>query len=563
MAYETTNQRGMTMRSMWKGTVVGVVALLALASSALVAHAVCGDRNGNGSLTIADCVQLFDVIAGPPDPSPLCGGAGALQCGDLNADGTIGIADGVICLNAVAGNETLFPLCTGSAAPIACPGGTAMIASNINTNQTWPSTCTILLDGTIFVSPNVVLTIQPGTVIKGKKNSTNSTPSALIFQRDSKINAAGTAAAPIVFTSDQASGSRGKGDWGGVMLNGRAPVNVPGGEGLAEGLSGVPFGGTDPNDSSGVVRFVRIEFAGRELSVDNELNLFTQNAVGAGTTIDHLQAHVGLDDCIEWFGGTVNSKFLVASGCGDDGLDWQLGTTGAVQFALQAQYLPNVEPGGSNGFEGDNNENGHNLLPLSTPKFCNVTALGTNGQTGTAPATNMIGMLLRRGTGGTFANMIVAGYAKVGMELRDNSTSAAACTGGKALTGDLTVRNSIFFSNGPSGNVHCGQSTGTNTPCTGCELYDLWANSQNVVPDLCGSGALGCQDQTPVVDPLVSLAWPPTDPRPGIGSPAGSGGTDCSLIDPFFTPTAYKGAFEPGGTNWLETPGNWINFATN
>jgi hypothetical protein len=555
------------MKTFAKVLLVAAVSTALVATTGRPAHAdaVCGDLNGSGSLTMGDCRTLSAILAGAIPSAAPCNGAtnGILQCGDLNGDGAVNVADDVLCVGAVTG---IAPLkCPGGAGgggtPIACPGGTAILSKNVTRSQTWPASCGIVIDGTILVAPGVEVTIEAGTVIKGKKNSSNGSPSALIFQRGARINAIGTASAPIVFTSDQPPGTRTKGDWGGLVINGAAPVNVPGGEGLAEGLTGVQFGGSNANDNSGTLSYVRAEFCGKELSVDNELNAITLNAVGAGTTIDHVQGHSGLDDSIEWFGGTVNGKYLVASACGDDCFDWQLGTTGAQQFALAAQYLPAVEAGGSNGVEADNNENGHNLTPRSKPRFCNLTVLGTRGQADPPPATNMVGVLLRRGTGGVLANAIVAGFHKVGMELRDNSTSAVACTPGKTLTGELVIRNSIFFNNGPSGNVHCGQASGTDTPCNGCELYDLWANNLGVVPDLCGAGVLGCQDQTPVVDPLVSLAWPPTDPRPAAGSPAGSGAVDCSTIDPFFTPTSYIGAFQPGGVNWLE--GGWTSFAVN
>ena len=532
----------------WRRILTGAAAMLL--GSVLHAHAVCGDLNNNGSITVADCTLLFDVIAGPPDPAGLCGGAGAAACGDLNADGAINIADGIICLNAVAGNETLFPLCSGSGAQPACPGGARTQSTNVTTTQTWPSNCVVTLDGTLFVSANVVLTIQPGTVIKGKKNSTNGSPSALVFLRDSKINAAGTQAAPIVFTSDQAPGGRTKGDWGGLVLNGRAPVNVPGGEGLAEGLANVPFGGSEPNDSSGVVRFVRIEFAGRALTVDNELNLFTLNGVGAGTSIDHVQSHVGLDDCHEWFGGTVNEKFIVGTACGDDGLDWQLGTTGAVQFALIAQNIGIIEAGG-NGIEADNNENGFTLEPFSNPHFCNVTLIGTRGQAGTPTGANQDGLLLRRGTKGTVAKAIVEGFHKAGVELQH---ATPACSSSSTLTGELLIRDSVFFDNGPTGSDHCASGTGGNaaSPCDGCQFYDLLVSSFNVKPDLNPPG--------PVVNPGVSEAWPPSDPRP-TNAGAVANAFDCSAIDGSLQATGYIGAFDPAAANWLTSP--WIDFSLN
>jgi hypothetical protein len=120
----TIQRKERHMNGSWRRTFLGAVAGLALTFSAVTAHAVCGDLNNNGSVTIADCSLIFDVAAGAPDPAGLCGGPGPLACGDLNADGSVNIADAIICMNAIAGNETTFPLCTGPTADVACPGGT-------------------------------------------------------------------------------------------------------------------------------------------------------------------------------------------------------------------------------------------------------------------------------------------------------------------------------------------------------------------------------------------------------------------------------------------------------
>jgi hypothetical protein len=541
----------------------GILALSVSLGGVAHADALCGDLDGSGALTRADCEALADLIGGPPDaPAPCAGAAaGAIQCADLDADGRVTVADSVLCLEAVAGVAPAVPLCGqssgGAPTPIDCPGGTADVSANITRNQLWPASCAIFLDGTIFVQPGVELTIEPGTVVKGRKNSHDASPSALIFRRGARINAVGTADAPIVFTSDQPAGTRSKGDWGGVMLNGRAPVNVPGGEGLAEGLVNTPFGGNSPDDSNGVIRYVRIEFAGRQLTVDNELNLFTMNGVGAGTTIDHVQAHNGLDDCHEWFGGTVQAKYLVGTACGDDGLDWQLGFTGAVQFALVAQNIVVIESGG-NGIEADNNENGFDLQPRSDPKMCNVTLIGTRGQAGTPAGGNQIGILLRRGTAGKVAKTIIESFAAAGLQLQH---ATPGCSAGPTLTGNLLVRDSLFFDNGTTGAAHCSSGSGANapSPCNGCEFYDLLANGFGVVPDLCGAGPIGCQDQNPAVDPRVSAAWPPTDPRPANAG-AVANAFDCSSLDPFLEPTGYIGAFDPAGTNWLQP---WTSFDLN
>ena len=547
-----------------RAAALGVLAIawLGVSAGSARADALCGDLNDSGTLTTADCDLLADIVAGPPDRAAPCAGAatGALQCGDLNADGAITTADVVICFETVAGTPPAAPLCGlvgGGPAPIACPNGTVTIASNVTGSQLWPASCRIVLDGTVFVQAGVQVAIEAGTVIQGRKNSSDGSPSALVFRRGSRIEAAGTAAAPIVFTSDQPVGSRSKGDWGGVVLNGRAPVNVPGGEGLAEGLSSTPFGGTVPDDSSGTLRYVRIEFAGRQLTVDNELNLFTMNGVGAGTTVDHVQAHNGLDDCFEWFGGTVNAKYLAGTACGDDGLDWQLGYTGALQYALVAQNVAVVEAGG-NGIEADNNENGFDLQPRSDPRFCNLTLIGTRGQVGTPTGANQLGLLLRRGTAGIVAKAIVEGFHSAGVQLQH---ATPGCTAGPALTGALLVRDSLFFDNGDTGAVHCSSGSGGNapSPCNGCEFYDLVARDYGVVPDLCGAGALGCQDQNPAVDPGVASAWPPLDPRP-TNAAAVANGFDCSTLDPFLEATSYLGGFDPGTASWLA---GWTDFASN
>lgn len=535
------------MKSRIHRVLAPLAATVALAASAMPAlGALCGDLNNSGGRNVADVVLLFRAVLENPDPSPLCGGAGALDCGDINDDGNISVNDVVVLFSNVLGNETLYPVCTGPGTTISCPGGTATVSGSITTNQVWPSSCTVLLDGTVFVEPGVVVTIQPGTVIKGKKNPSNPPPSALIFRRDSKINAAGTASQPIVFTSDQPAGSRAAGDWGGLVLNGRAPVNCPGGECLAEGLSATPFGGSEGNDSSGIVKYVRIEYAGRILSTDNELNVFTMNGVGRGTQVDHVEALIGLDDAIEWFGGTVNSKYLVAAGGADDQLDFQLGTSGATQHVFAAQYGGNLDSAGSHGFEGDNNENGFDLAPRSSPKFCNVTVVGCKGQGGNCTVDSS-GALLRRGVSGQFWKSIVTNMGSRGMQLRDAATATVACSSTTTPTGQLMFRDSIFYNNGSGspGTTNCSNhSSTTGAVCQSCDLYNAWK----------------AQASGPVVevDPgLAGASWPPS---PIPNSNANSNALDCKSLDAFFDTTAYRGSHQPGGSDWMA---GWTSFATN
>lgn len=547
------------MKTFVKGMIAGTAAVM-LAAWTPAAHsaAPCGDLNNNGGIDSGDCTLLLDVAVGPPDPAGLCGGSGALQCGDLaGGDSAINTADVSACLLTVAGGETTNPLCVGTIQQIACPGGVANITANIGTTQTWLSGCTYVIDRTIFVQPGVTLNIQNNVKVLGKKTPTPpATVSALVFLRDSKINATGTQALPITFTSDQneaivgtAGSPKGVGDWGGLVINGRAPVNVPGGEGLSEGLDAVPFGGNESADSSGNVQFARVEFAGKVVGVDNELNLFTMNSLGTGTNIDHVHSHAGLDDAHEWFGGTVKSRFLLASSMGDDGLDWQLGFTGGVQFAAVWQDVNRNEAGGSNAVEADNNENNFNASPVSNPAMCNMTLCGTADQTLPLGApVNQFGLLLRRGTSGRIANTIVEGFRQAGLRIQHNETSLRFATGVSpacTLVATTGMWNSMFFNNAADSN----SANITGTTCTAADIFGQWVSNRSVV-----SGT----------DPGVDCSTPTgMITVPNGASPAAAGGLNCQVQfgDAFFTNTAYRGAFQPGGATWAAAP--WAVFPIN
>jgi hypothetical protein len=595
---------------MWKGAVAGLAALVGVAGWAPSAHAAaCGDLNNDGFARIGDALILLQTVANPPGDPSLCGGMGALQCGDMNGDGTLTIADVVIFLNFLAGNPTLFPICTGQGPQIGCtgvgdgPAGTSVlqatdhtphwngqhrIAGSINSTQTWIAGCRYNIDGLTFVEPGITLTIQPGALISGVSPTTvvGSNTSALIIKRGAKLNAKGTPANPIIMSSGpHLDGGHGNiGDWGGLTINGNAPVNCPGGECLAEGLVGIPFGGPDPNDSSGVMEYVRVEFSGKELTPDNELNVITINGVGRGTIWDHTQVNIGFDDGHEWFGGTVNGKFLVTTGVGDDLHDTQLGTVGRFQYYLGAYYEPTMQNLGNHGFEWDDNENGFDLLPRNAPIVCNATMIGSNLQPSVGLGQTERAADLRRGTSGRITNTIEMHFRSAGLKLDDNATANQACDNTTTLhPGGLLVDHTLFFDNGTDttggphlGNVQANWSTTTGTPlanCTGAQYWGMITAGGTISPT--GINATGSTADPGVgLDPGIPLKYglglvdsqtdlsqfiPSDNTKPGYGLvTAGGLATDCHAIDPFFDTTNYLGAFDPTKPTWLTTP--WISF---
>jgi hypothetical protein len=278
------------------------------------------------------------------------------------------------------------------------------ISSDITTNTTWTAGTTYKLSGVIYVTNDAVLTIEPGVVVKGITGI--STGTALVITKGAKLNAIGTSALPIVFTSDNAAGSRAPGDWGGVVLLGKARYSL-----ATTGNTGVNFiegitqtantqygGGTTPDDtdSSGTLKYVRIEFGGFVFSTNNEINGLTMGAVGSGTTIDYVQVSYTNDDSFEWFGGAVNCKHLVAYRGIDDDFDTDNGYKGLVQFALGIKdpaLADNPLVSTSEGFESDNNNSNSNAgvtveagWDNTSAIFSNVTLIGPSGRTGVTVA---------------------------------------------------------------------------------------------------------------------------------------------------------------------------------
>ncbi|MBU3659431.1 MAG: T9SS type A sorting domain-containing protein [Flavobacteriales bacterium] len=335
------------------------------------------------------------------------------------------------------------------------PATTQTVSTDITTNTTWSGV--ILLQNKVYVKNNATLTIAPGTIIRGDKASQGT----LIITRGAKINAAGTASNPIVFTSNESVGNRAEGDWGGIVILGLAKNNQPGGVASIEGLvpsTDTQFGGAFDNDNSGVLQYVRVEFPGIPLEPNKELNGITFGSVGSGTTVDHIQVSFSSDDSYEWFGGTVNCKYLIVYRGLDDDFDTDFGYRGKVQFglAIRDKDLSDA-PGDSNCFESDNDAQGSAAQPKTAPIFSNITIVGPKGDgTTILPSGEKFekAFRLRRNTATSCFNSLVTGWEK-----------------GLSMEGTAVVNNvngdTLVFANNILTNFNAGVNTIYNAGTSG------------------------------------------------------------------------------------------------
>ena len=319
------------------------------------------------------------------------------------------------------------------------------VQDSVSTNTTWTNNQQYLIKGYVYVTAGTTLTIDSGVIVKGDKN----TKGTLIVERGAKIYANGTATAPVVFTSNQAVGQRSFGDWGGVIICGNAPTNWNAGQAQVEGGPRSLYGGNDANDNSGRLSYVRIEFGGVALSPNNEINSLTLCAVGAGTQIDHVQVSYSGDDGIEWFGGTVNAKYLVAYRTWDDDFDTDAMFNGKNQFCfvLRDPYAADIS--GSKGFESDSYLSG-TASGIGDPSkatqavFSNCTVIGPLvSPTSTAYDPQFTaGAHLRRGSGQSILNSVFAGFP-CGL-LVDESSASYGSTIANITGNHLQFRNNII-----------------------------------------------------------------------------------------------------------------------
>ncbi|HZA94313.1 MAG TPA: hypothetical protein VE420_16940, partial [Gemmatimonadales bacterium] len=429
----------------------------------------------------------------------------------------------------------------------------ATLTGNYTTDRTLYADTLYTLSGYVKFGGGSTLTIQPGTTIVGDPTVAGS---SLWILRGSSIDAQGTADAPIVFTSGKPVGSRAPGDWGGILIVGNGvinrtpPVLTEGPQGFTEDYSG----GTDNADNSGTLRYVRIEFAGYDVSAGNgqELNSLSLYAVGSGTTLEYVQSLAGLDDSFEWWGGAVDGRYLVSYESGDDHFDWTEGYRGRNQFLIGFQSarptpapnagVPATDPEGfeADGCNGAGCALGFATQPFSIPVFANFTLVGPG--TGT-PITSGgdVGMVLRRGTGGYLTNGIVARWQRQGLSVRDPETDALMTADSLQLSNILLAENAINYD----------EDAGTNFGKAAA-----FAAANHVVSP--GTAASLFTSLTP-----ASLDW-----TPAAGSAAASG-AGTVLIPAEFTigffgttmpNTGYFGAADPAGPKWWQ---GWTSYATN
>jgi hypothetical protein len=410
------------------------------------------------------------------------------------------------------------------------------------------------LTGWYFVDSTAVIVIPAGTLILGDSASAGT----LIVRRGGKIVATGTQAEPIVFTSAKPAGQRRPGDWGGVIILGKAPTNQPstkqieGGFGTAAD-NNAAYGGSNADDSSGVLRYARIEFAGIAFSQDNEINGLTFGGVGRKTVVDHVQVSFANDDDFEFFGGTVDARYLVSWRSLDDDFDTDFGYSGRIQFAVvkrDPQIFDASTSGSSNGFESDNESTApYTATPRTSARFSNVTILGPAADSAAANALNakwQYVAMLRRSTELSIYNSLLTGY-RLGINLRDTLTQDAA------LNNRLEIRSTSLAV--PREVVRTSSSPTTGVP-PGFTVATWFTNGGNTGGTSRQAGDLGFGAAAFSLDNGFN-------PVPPAGSEAATGGTSFAgrlQGDSWFTQVAYRGAFEPGVSMANQWTAGWTNF---
>jgi hypothetical protein len=413
--------------------------------------------------------------------------------------------------------------------PVVPPPVDTVLIGSLTASKTLTSDKTWILKGYVYVPNGITLTIQPGTRIVSDVVEKG----ALCIERGGKIDANGTSSQPIVFSSGKPAGQRAPGDWGGVVILGRARTNrssTP----IIEGGIDRPYGGTDDADNSGTFRYVRIEYAGIAAFANSEINSLTLGGVGSVTTIEYVQTAYANDDAFEIFGGKVNCKYLVAAYTADDDFDFDFGYTGKIQYAVSLRDPAFVDAGDAgNGIECDNDNPPTTSTPYTRPVLSNITFVGPNNAANTAANHNFANRF-RRNTRFVLRNSILMGYQKGGFSIEQDSTASSYIQ-------DFSVFNDNL--------VHAVASPyrSSSSLITGADMQAKAAGN-------------GCLTYSSANDIALEDPFNLTSPNflPKAGSPALAGAKYDGDLDAFFTTGAYRGAF--GTTNWLS---GWTRFFNN
>lgn len=400
--------------------------------------------------------------------------------------------------------------------------------ASIDGNVIWKSENTYILSGLVFVENGETLTIEAGCVIKGKSGE-GANASALIVARGGKIFAEGKADAPIIFTAEDDDvndpedfGETDRGLWGGLIILGSSTLNSPTASGIpiTDNVEGIDtnevrglFGGNDEEDNSGILRYVSIRHGGTLIGADNEINGLTLGAVGSGTTIEFVEVFASLDDGIEFFGGTVNTKYLIVTYCGDDAFDYDQGFRGKGQFWFSLQ---DNDSGDAAEHDGDIDDD--TKMPFSISQIYNATFIGAGANSDTSRRAFNI----RDNAGAIYHNSIFTEFGGRAIEIQDDSVA-------RLETGDIDFRNNIWWNFG-TGNVATEVANENALP-----LF-LEGNRNNEIVDPLLRGISRTFDQG-------------LDPRPSENSPAWF--AESISDDDFFSPVSFKGAFDE--VNWAAT----------
>ena len=414
------------------------------------------------------------------------------------------------------------------------------------------------LKGWVYIADGAELTIEPGTVIKGDKE----TKASLIVERGGKLIAQGTVDAPIVFTSAQPKGSRKPGDWGGLILCGKAANNQK--EMQIEGGPRTKHGGSNDADNSGILQYVRVEFAGYPFQKDKEINGITFGSVGSGTTVDHVQVSYSNDDSFEWFGGAMNAKYLIAYKGWDDDFDTDNGFSGNVQFALSVRDSKIADTSQSNGFESDNCADGTAVTPFTSATFSNVTFVGPkldsnfqnttdyitagdyNPKNGAALGKFQAAMQIRRNSRLNCVNSIALGWP-IGLIL-DNQKGD---TQGAATDGKFMLQN-IYFAGMDATGTDANKSY-NDVLVTGYDENSkaIFDNTQKSFSSTWFLKQTGNKVFDSIADLMMeSNGYMPTATSPVLTAASFNG------LGSWFSAVSYIGAFAAGDT-WLN---GWTNF---